>query len=143
MNYSQLIGFMRELRKFFHKQYGTQFKLGKIYQGDPNYSYFSLTTEELKKVKLKLVIILNHKLMQVEICLSGQNKEVRKNYWKFFKGSDWDKYHLAESIDKSLSIIDHTIIKKPDFNDKKNLIKEIEKESFIFINELLIVLETK
>ncbi len=141
LDYHQLINYMKELRLFFQKEYDTVFKLGKIYQGDPNFSYFSLTTEELKKQKLKFVIILNHKELYFSICLSGQNKSIRKKYWKIFKGSDWNKYHLAESIDDSLSIIDQTIVEEPNFNNKRNLTEKIEKESMKFIKELKDILE--
>lgn len=141
LDYHQLINYMKELRLFFQKEYDTIFKLGKIYQGDPNFSYFSLTTEELKKQKLKFVIILNHKELYFSICLSGQNKSIRKKYWKIFKGSDWNKYHLAESIDDSLSIIDQTIVEEPNFNNKRNLTEKIEKESMQFIKELKVILE--
>lgn len=127
---------MKELRVFLHKKYDTYFKLGSIYKGNPNFSYFSLTTEELKKQKLKFVIILNHKMMSFSICLSGQNKSIRKKYWELFKGSSWNKYHLAESINDSLSIIDQTIVEEPNFNDKSNLTEQIEKESLNFINEI-------
>ena len=132
---------MKELRLFFQKEYDTIFKLGKIYQGAPNFSYFSLTTVELKKQKLKFVIILNHKELSFSICLSGQNKSIRKKYWYIFKDSDWNKYHLAESIDNSLSIIDQTIIKEPDFNNRMSLTEQIEKESLKFINEIKSILE--
>ncbi|KZS41065.1 hypothetical protein AWE51_23195 [Aquimarina aggregata] len=141
LDYHQLISYMKELRLFFQKEYDTIFKLGKIYQGAPNFSYFSLTTDELKKQKLKFVIILNHKELYFSICLSGQNKSIRKKYWKIFKGSDWNKYHLAESIDNSLSIIDQTILKNPDFNNKRNLTERIEKESLKFINDIKNILE--
>ncbi|WP_394331647.1 DUF7000 family protein [Tenacibaculum agarivorans] len=129
------------IETLFQKEYDTIFKLEKIYQGDPNFSYFSLTTEELKKQKLKFVIILNHKELYFSICLSGQNKSIRKKYWKIFKGSDWNKYHLAESIEDSLSIIDQTTVEKPDFNNKRNLTEKIEKESMKFIKELKDILE--
>jgi len=79
---------MKELRAFFHKQYETHLKLGKLNQGNADYSYLSLTTEELKNQKLKFVIILNHKIMCFSICLSGQNKSVRKKYWEIFKNKN-------------------------------------------------------
>ena len=141
LDYHQLISYMKELRLFFQKEYNTIFKLGKIYQGDPNFSYFSLTTEELKKQKLKFVIILNHKELSFSICLSGQNKSIRKKYWNIFKDSDWNKFHLAESIDDSLSIIDQTIVEEPNFNKKRSLTEKIEKESMKFIKELKDILE--
>jgi len=141
LNYHPQISYMKELRTFFDKEYDTYFKLGSIYQGNPDFSYFSLTTEELKKQKLKFVIVLNHKMMFFSICLSGQNKSIRKRYWQMFKDSDWNKYHLAESINDSLSIIDQTIVEKPDFSNKRNLTELIEKESLKFIVEIKNILE--
>jgi len=141
LSYHELINYMKELRAFFNKNYDAYFKLGNIYQGNPDFSYFSLTTEELKKQKLKFVIILNHKMMYFSICLSGQNKSIRKKYWEIFKNSDWKKYHLTESINDSLSIIDHTTVENPDFNNRKKLTEQIETESLKFINELREVFE--
>ncbi len=139
--YHDLINFMKELRAFFAKEYDTTFKLGNIYKGSSDYSYFSLKTEELKKQKLKFVIILNHQRPSFSICLSGQNKSIRKKYWRMFKGSDWQRYPLVESIDDSLFIMDHMLVEHPDFNDRTNLIDEIEFESLKFINELNAILE--
>ncbi|MCE7992515.1 MAG: AraC family transcriptional regulator [Roseivirga sp.] len=140
-DYGQLINYMKALRKFFHESYPSDFSLGAIYRGSMDFSYFSLTTPELKKQKLKFVIILNHQLMRFEICLSGQNKSIRRKYWEMFKSSSWNKYHLAASIDDSLSIIDHTIVETPDFDDTSTLTVEIETESFKFINEIRGILE--
>ncbi len=141
LNYHQLIGYMKKLRAFFHKEYASDFILGTIYQGNPDFSYFSLTTEELKKQKLKFVIIFNHKMMCFTICLSGQNKSIRKKYWEMFKGSNWSTYHLAESINSSLSIIDHEIIEKPNFDNIHILTKQVEAESLKFISEIRGILE--
>lgn len=129
LNYHELIGYMKELRAFFGKAYDTYFKLGSIYQGNPDFSYFSLTTEALKKQKLKFVIILNHKMMCFSICLSGQNKRIRKKYWEMFKSSEWNSYHLAESINDSLSIVDHTMVEKPDFDHRRILTEQIERDT--------------
>ena len=79
--------------------------------------------------------------MYFSICLSGQNKSIRRKYWNIFKDSDWNKYNLAKSIDDSLSIIDQTIVKEPDFNHRMNLTEQIEKESLKFINEIKNILE--
>jgi len=141
LSYHELIEYMKELRIFFEREHETYFRLGKIYLGNPDFSYFSLTTEELKKQKLKFVIILNHKLLNFSICLSGQNKSVRRRYWEMFKNSDWDKYHLVESITNSLPIIDHIIVKNPDFRDREYLTEQINREAMKFISELNQILE--
>lgn len=139
--YFQLIDFMKDIRAFFFKNHGLDFKLGSIYRGHKDFSYFSLTTESLKAQKLKFVLIFNHKMLNFKICLSGQNKSIRKKYWTIFKESDWNTYDLVQSIDDSLSIIDYTMIEKPDF-DKMNVLKnEIETHSFKFMNEIRDILE--
>ncbi len=141
IEYDQLISFIKGLRTYFRKVYAPVFIIGRLYQGNMDFSYISLTTQALKKQKLKFVIIFNHQLMRFEICLSGQNKAIRKKYWQLFKGSDWHKYHLAESIDDSLSIIDHIIVRHPNFAQPEELTEQIEKEALQFINDLRAVLE--
>lgn len=141
IGYHELINHMKEIRAFFAKEYDTEFKLGAIYKGNKDFSYFSLTTEELKKQKLKFVIILNHKKVCFSICLSGQNKSIRKKYWQLFKASDWNTYHLVESIEDSLSIIEATIVEKPTFENTNTLIAQIELESLKFIKEIRTILE--
>lgn len=136
LDYHQLINFMKELRTYFQKEYESYFKLGRLYQNSPDYSYFSLTTSSMKKLKLKFVIILDHQAMNFSICLSGQNKSIRKKYWQMFKNSDWNKYHLVENIDNSLMILNQIIIPQPNFNEKEFLTQQIEKKSFDFINDL-------
>ncbi|TYA74605.1 AraC family transcriptional regulator [Seonamhaeicola marinus] len=140
-DYFELISFMKEIRYFFEKNHGLDFKLGNIYKGNRDFSYFSLTTSYFKKQKLKFVLIFNHKNLNFRICLSGQNKGVRKKYWNLFNGSDWNKYALASSIDDSLSIIDYTIVKTPNFNQMDILKSKIETETFKFINEFRDILE--
>ncbi|WP_294733810.1 hypothetical protein [uncultured Flavobacterium sp.] len=141
MDYRQGINYLKDLRNYFRKEYDSDFTVGSLYQGSLDCSWFSLKTEDLKHLKLKFVIVFNFELMQLEICFSGQNKDVRKKYWKIFKDSNWDKYHLADSIDGSLSIINHVIIENPDFSDTKKLTKQIEIESFKFMNEFQDILK--
>jgi len=135
-DYHDLVKFMKELRAYFKNGHEPEFTLGKINQSSKDYTYFSVTPEWLKNIKLKFVIIFDHVLNCFTICLSGQNKSIRQKYWQQFKESDWGKYHLAESIDNSLMIIDKTVITKADFSKTENLTQQIEKEALIFINEI-------
>ncbi|MBX2873033.1 MAG: AraC family transcriptional regulator [Saprospiraceae bacterium] len=136
VTYGQAIQYMKTLRLFFKKGYEASFSFGAIYSGHPDYSYFSLTPAALKRQKLKFVIVCNHILPQFTICLSGQNKAIRREYWEMFKGSNWEKYEVVQSIEKSLSIIDHVIVERPDFQAAEALTKQIETESLKFINEI-------
>lgn len=139
--YHDLINYMKELKQFFHQEYDSAFKLGRLYKGSPDYSYFSLTPPELRQQKLKFVIVLDHQELNFSICLSGQNKKVRRKYWEMFKGSDWKKYHLAESIENSLMIIDQIIVTDPDFNDSQRLTEQVERGAMEFIREFRGLLE--
>ncbi|WP_109829753.1 AraC family transcriptional regulator [Reichenbachiella versicolor] len=136
LDYHTLVAYMKELKAHIQKGYDTYFKYGSIYLGNPDYSYFSLTTEDFKRQKLKFVLVLSHKTSTFTICLSGQNKSVRKKYWEMFSSSDWNKYPLVESVEDSLSIINHQIIYNADFNNRTQLTELIEREVFVFINDL-------
>ena len=71
LGYHELIKFMKELRTYFDKEYGAYFKLGQVYQGNPDYSYLSLTTEELKKMKLKFGRNLRKSRLNGRLLLSA------------------------------------------------------------------------
>lgn len=135
-DYHELIGYMKKLKGHFTKRYDTGFAFGNVYQGHQDYSYLSLTPVALKKEKLKFVILLDHYTKRFRICLSGQNKAVRKKYWKLFRDSDWDQYPLVTDIDNSLFIMDHVLVEAADFSDADALNLELEQKSMAFIQEL-------
>lgn len=141
IDYRLSINYMKELLRFFKGEYATEFTFGAIYRSNPDFSYFSLTTTALKKQKLKFVLVFNHILPQFSICLSGQNKAIRKTYWDIFSGSNWKKYPVVKSIENSLSIIDHTIVESPDLQNPEALTRQIETEALKFINDISEVLD--
>ena len=134
--YHEFINYMKALKAFFNKQYDGRFTLGNVYMGNPDFSYFSLTTDDLKALKLKFVIVLHHHTPSFSICLSGQNKSIRKQYWEIIKEKGWHNGQLAQSIDDSLSIIEQTIVKNPDFTNKTGLTALIEREVTSYIDEV-------
>lgn len=138
--YHELIGFMKDLRAHLQQVYELGYRFGSIYRGHPEYSYFSLSPEPLKVLKLKYVIVLDHKKREVSICLSGQNKSIRKKYWTLFQDSNWDRYPLVKSIDDSLYILDHVMVKNASLSDKQGLIDRIEEEADQFMNEMTEIL---
>ncbi|MEM9719154.1 MAG: GyrI-like domain-containing protein [Bacteroidota bacterium] len=141
VDYRQLMQFMKELRTHFQKEYGSEFKVGNLYQGSMDYSYFSLKPSELGAQQLKFVLGFNFVEMRMEMYLSGQNKGVRKKYWKLFSESNWNKYPLAESIDESLYIMRHVISEHPNLEDTHSLKEQIEMEAMKFMEELRSILE--
>lgn len=135
-DYHFLIGYMKEVRAYLGKHYEGAFKLGNVYRGHPEYSYFSLKEPTLSPYKLKFALVLDVEQQRFSICLTGQNKAVRKQYWNLFRGSDFTKYQLVPSIENSLPIIEHEIVACPNFEDRAALTELIEAESMAFIDEV-------
>jgi len=134
--YQGLMGFMRNLRTYFINNYPVGYAIGSLYSGDRPISFFPFTPETLKKKKLKIVIVFNHKEMRFEVWLAGQNKQIQKEYWEIFKGSDWNPYHIPSSIENGFSIVDHVLVEYPDFENAKALIGQIESQTLEFIQEI-------
>ena len=70
---------MQSLRRHLRDKH-REYKMGSFNQGTMDFTYFSLSTKELKAEQLKLVIIFNHQKASFEIWLAGQNKQVQKQY---------------------------------------------------------------
>ena len=85
--YSALMKYMAELKTKFPQQYLT----GHISFGSLDFTYFSFYNQYLRSNKLRFGIILNHKKMQIELWLMGQNASIQKTYWEILKNTDWNK----------------------------------------------------
>lgn len=134
--YHQLIDYMNQLRLHLSKIYPSDYKYGNVYRGNAAFSYFSISTASLKPHKLKYVIVLHHASLSFSICLSGQNKKVRKSFWQTLKDSEWEAYELVPAVDEGLTIIEHQLIQEADFTDTKELTTIIENKSAEFIQSI-------
>jgi hypothetical protein len=139
--YRGLIEYLMKLRTYFSNKYSVDFVIGNVYQGYMDITYFPFTPIPFKKQKLKIAIVFNHMKIRFEIWLVGQNRQIQKKYWKKFKNSDWDKYHIPESIREGFSIVDHMLIENPGFNNLNQLTKQIESGTIEFIKEIADVLD--
>jgi hypothetical protein len=132
--------FMKQLRLHFMKKYPLDFITGTVYFGENTIAYFPFTPTAIKEQKLKIALVYNYQKLQFEVWLAGQNKQIQKKYLEIFTGSDWTKYHIAASPNEGFSIIDHVLVKNPDFNDYELLMDQIENGTMEFIHEILKVL---
>lgn len=139
-DYKKLITYIKRLRTHFIKTYPIDYKVGSIYQGNMNFSFFPFTPITLKNEKLKIVIIFNHTKMRFEICLAGRNRQIQKKYWNIFRNSDWNKYHIPDNLE-GFSIVDHIIMETPDFDNFDTLTQHIETETMKFIRDIIDVLD--
>jgi hypothetical protein len=99
-----------------------------------DYTYFYYTNDFLKQRKLKMGLVLNHSKMQFEIWLLGQTIPIQEKYWEYFKSTKWNKHRVTRP---QYSILETTLIEKPDFNDLDKLTRQIEEKLVFVTNEIL------
>ena len=99
-------------------------------------TYFSFFPESLKKRKLKVGILFVHETFRFEIWLFGINKQIQAKYWKLFKESGWNKYHIISTTKGVDSIIEYILVDNPDFSDLDTLTEKIERATLKFIKDV-------
>lgn len=134
--YKGLMEYIMDLRTLFKKKYPDYFVSGNIYYGYMDMTYFSFFPESLKKRKLKAGIVFVHETFKFEVWLFGINKQVQAKYWKLFKESDWNKYHIVPTTKGYDSILENVLVDNPDFSYLDNLTKQIEKGTLKFIKDV-------
>jgi hypothetical protein len=134
--YRGLMKYMMDLRSNFKNKYPDYFVSSSIYHGLMDMTFFTVIPESLKTKKLKVVIVLVHDSIRFEAWLSGFNKQIQSKYWKSFKESGWDKYHVPNTIKGIDSILEYTLVDKPDFNDLNTLTNQIEERALDFIKSI-------
>jgi hypothetical protein len=134
--YKGLMEYIMGLRTHFNNKYPDYFISGSIYYGYMDMTYFSVFPKTLKDRKLKIAIVFLHETCRFEVWLAGVNKQVQSKYWKLFKESGWDKYHIVSTTEGVDSIIEHILVDDPDFSDLDALTKQIERATLKFIKDV-------
>lgn len=134
--YKGLMEYIMDLRTYFNKQYPDYFVSGSLYYGYMDMTYFSFFPESFKQRKLKVAIVFIHDTFQFEVWLAGYNKQVQSRYWKLFKESNWNKYHIVSTTKGVDSILEHVLVDDPDFSDLDSLTKQIENATLKFIKDI-------
>lgn len=137
INQTNMKYYIRNFRTHLVKHFSEDYVIGSIYSDDKNITYFPFTPKELKTQKLKIAIVFNHPQNRFEVWLAGQNRQIQKQYWEMFKGSDWNKYHIPENISEGFSIVDHILVEDPDLNDMVTLTEKLEEGIFRFIKDMI------
>ncbi|NPV51308.1 MAG: hypothetical protein HPY60_08960 [Candidatus Methanofastidiosum sp.] len=137
--YKGLMEYILDLRTHFKNKYPNYFVSG-LYYGYMDMTYFSFSPDSLKERKLKIAIVFIHETARFEVWLSGQNKEIQREYWKLFKENNWDQYTVVPTTEGVDSIIEHVLVSNPDFKDLDMLTKEIEERTLKFIEDVEVFL---
>jgi len=139
--HNELSRFMKALKSHLSKYSREDYQIGSVYDGIDTIMYFPFTPNDLKTHKLKIAIVFNYQKNCFEIWLAGQNKQIQKKYWEIFKESDWNKYHIPDSLAEGYSIVNDILIENPAFDDFDSLIGQIESKSIKFIEDMVEVLK--
>jgi hypothetical protein len=134
--YKGLMEYMLGLKGHFKNAYPDHFVSGSLYQGYMDMTYFSFIPGSLKSRDLKIAIVFLHEAFRFEAWLAGSNKQVQDRYWKIFKESQWDHYHLVPTTQGYDSILEHLLVENPDFQDLDVLTRQIENETLKFIRDI-------
>lgn len=134
--YKGLMEYIMSLRTHLKNKYPDYFVSGSIYHGYMDMTYFSLFPKSLKDRKLKIAIVFIHDPFRFEVWLAGNNKRVQSKYWKLFKESDWNKYHIVSTTKGVDSIVEYILVDNPDFSDLDTLTKQIERATLKFIKDV-------
>lgn len=116
--YLALTKYVAELKSNFPKKYCT----GNISFGYLDYTYFSFFNTFLRDQKLRFRVVLNHRKMQIELWLMGQNANIQKKYWEILKKSKWnsDRNKMPR-----YSVLEVVLENQIDFNNKKRMTENI------------------
>lgn len=134
--YKGLMEYIMDLRTYFKNKYPDYFVSGSIYYGYMDMTYFSFFPQSLKDRNLKVAIVFLHEAFRFEAWLAGTNKQVQTEYWKLFKESGWEQYHIVPTTKGADSIIEGILVGNPDFSDLNALTKQIEGETLRFIKDI-------
>ena len=127
--------YVMDLRTHFKKKYPDHFVSG-VYYGYMDMTYFSFSPKSLKRRKLKVAIVFVHEACRFEVWLAGYNKQVQSEYWKLFKESEWNKYHIVATTKGVDSIVEYTLVDSPDFGDLDALTEQIERATLRFTEDV-------
>ena len=122
--YQDLVGIVQNLRTEFSKKYKSEFSIANVLHGYIDFTYFYLQNDYLKKKKLKLAIVFNHKNTNFELWLLGQTKDVQILYWRKLREVKW----VNEEVMPEYSILEVPLLLAPDFDNSTKLSESIHSQ---------------
>lgn len=138
--YMYLMRFMAQLKADFSRHFENRFSVGNISPGYMDYTYFPFFDSVLRDHKLRFGIVLNHKKMQLELWLMGQNAEIQRKYWEILKSASWNKHHTSMP---KYSVLETVFVENPDFENKQEIHEAIKSKTMEIVPEIMKLLPLK
>jgi len=137
--YKGIMSFMTRLKNQLERKY-PEGKVGALYFGYMDMTYFGFTPEELKLRNLKIAIVYLHEQNRFEAWLSGSNRKIQAEYIEQFRHRNIGGNKLSKAGPGVDSILEVEIVSKPDFDNPEELMKIIENKSIEFIKSIISIL---
>lgn len=138
--YKVILTFMSELRSYLESGY-PDYTAGSLYFGYMDMTYFAFTPADLKNKKLKIAVVYLHEKGVFEVWLAGNNRKIQAEYIALMGSENLGTYQLSQFIPGVDSIIESTLVEKPDFDHPEELKKQIEKKTMEFIKDIISILD--
>jgi len=134
--YKGLMEYFRGLKIYFNSHYPEYSPPGSLYQGYMDMTYFPLFPKSLKDKNLKIAVVFNYEAFRFEVWLAGANRKIQAEYWKLFKEIGPSQFRVPATTKGTDSIVEHTLVDRPDFTDLDALTKRIDAGTKYFIKEV-------
>lgn len=134
--YRGIMTFMSSLKSYLETRHPDYFTSA-LYFGYMDMTYFAFTPPSLKDKKLKIAIVFLHEQGSFEAWLGGSNRRIQSEYIALLKNKDIGKYKLSQVLPGVDSIIESTLVEKPDFDKLEELKTQIEVNTIEFINAMI------
>lgn len=134
--YQEFIKLFRYLRVELEKELSEFNFSSSIVENRMDFSYFHLTSKELKDNGLKVQVVFVHKDHDFEVWISGYNRKVQCEYNDKLNNREMD-YILNQKPKEDDYILKTKIVKEVDISDGDALIAELKNEIYKIIEFVL------
>ena len=119
------------------------FEVSGIYQGYMDMSYFSFTPKSLSEQGLKIAIVFLHESFAFQVWLSARNRLLQDKYRVLLTQAGWNPSEISAPGPGVDSIIENSLVKRPDFEDPDRLIDQILQGAVEFSAKIDALLSNK
>lgn len=134
--YRSILKYISSLKSYFKSKYPEFLTSSHLYQGYLDVSFFTISPAFLKSKRLKIAIVFIHDQASFEVWLCGANKQIQQKYISIAKEEGWKKYPISAMKVGVYSILEHTLVAQPNFDDLESLTTYLEQELLVFVNTL-------
>lgn len=123
----------------FSKSVYPDYPTSSLYFGYMDMTYFAITPPELKREKLKIVIVYLHPSMRFEAWLCGTNKSIQRIFHDRFQSMDIKGYRLSPILPNVDSILETVLLQDPDFDDLQSMNEILHQRLDVFIQDMFVL----